>query len=237
MKGLGQPAKAAPNNPAGAWEVRDISDAKHVYVEFRAEKLKAGHEDSRFLWYWKEEEREVDHSRLDASKYLKACFEIIRDNCKSHYMILSRTNSIGFVELEEFSTKLKHCFSPAQLKEMGDYSRKVQVLTAHRSKGLQADTVIVVDVCQGTFPLFHPDQQLSEMFGPTVDKVLAEERRLFYVAMTRAKENLFLLTDSGNKSDFLQEIESPSSIQTVTSGRLESSRGQGLRGEGDDLPF
>jgi len=38
------------------------------------------------------------------------------------------------------------------------------------------------------------------------DLLLEEERRLFYVAITRAKDKLFLITEKGNESSFLKEI-------------------------------
>lgn len=54
----------------------------------------------------------------------------------------------------------------------------VQIMTAHGSKGLEFDTVIIAGCNNGTFPLSKGE--------------LEEERRLFYVAMTRAKNRLIL---------------------------------------------
>jgi ATP-dependent exoDNAse (exonuclease V) beta subunit len=42
--------------------------------------------------------------------------------------------------------------------------------------------------------------------------LLEEERRLFYVALTRAKDELFLITRSGNESSFLEEIPEAYSV-------------------------
>ena len=56
-------------------------------------------------------------------------------------------------------------------------------LTMHCSKGLEYKVVFVVDVCEGVIPYNKAVQ----------DYQIEEERRLFYVAMTRAKEKLYLL--------------------------------------------
>jgi DNA helicase-4 len=45
------------------------------------------------------------------------------------------------------------------------------------------------------------------MFLATVESVVAEERRIFYVALTRAMENLFILTEKGSFSPFLEDLE------------------------------
>ena len=61
----------------------------------------------------------------------------------------------------------------------------VKLMTAHASKGLEFDTVFIVGTEEGTFP--HANA-LSEN---TVEAI-EEERRLFYVAMTRAKKQLYI---------------------------------------------
>ena len=62
-------------------------------------------------------------------------------------------------------------------------SDKVRILTVHSSKGLEAKNVIIIGCDEGIFP---------SVFCQT-QKQIEEERRLFYVAMTRAKDNLFLV--------------------------------------------
>lgn len=55
--------------------------------------------------------------------------------------------------------------------------------TIHRSKGLEYDNVFITDLVKNEFPMLRDDENNFE-----------EERRVFYVAMTRAKENLYLLS-------------------------------------------
>ncbi len=44
---------------------------------------------------------------------------------------------------------------------------------------------------------------------------MEEERRLFYVAITRAKDKLFLITEKGNESSFLKEIPETFTVRTT----------------------
>ena len=46
------------------------------------------------------------------------------------------------------------------------------------------------------------------------DLLMEEERRLFYVAITRAKDKLFLITEKGNESSFLKEIPDIFTVKT-----------------------
>ncbi|MGH8566973.1 MAG: 3'-5' exonuclease [Gammaproteobacteria bacterium] len=52
-------------------------------------------------------------------------------------------------------------------------------------------------------------------FGVTPRTVLEEERRLFYVAMTRAKRRLFLLTDEDEESPYLEVIKPKSTMSSI----------------------
>ncbi|MEK7146945.1 MAG: UvrD-helicase domain-containing protein [Patescibacteria group bacterium] len=75
-------------------------------------------------------------------------------------------------------------------------SPSVKLMTVHLAKGLEFDTVFIAGCNEGILP--H-----HRSYGSQED--LEEERRLFYVAMTRARKNLFL-SFSKNPSRFLSEI-------------------------------
>ncbi len=75
----------------------------------------------------------------------------------------------------------------------------VQIMTAHSAKGLEFRYVFVVNLVEQRFPSVSRSESLPLPPGlvpsiPELDDHIAEERRLFYVAMTRAKEGLFLLS-------------------------------------------
>lgn len=83
----------------------------------------------------------------------------------------------------------------------------VSVLTIHKSKGLEFRVVFMVSLVQGRFPLrrraqaIEVPQELIKQALPAGDFYIQEERRLFYVGMTRAKEELILTSalDYGGK--------------------------------------
>lgn len=77
----------------------------------------------------------------------------------------------------------------------------VQLMTVHAAKGLEFDTVFVTDLNDGIFP--------NERAMNEGKKGVEEERRLAYVAFTRAKNKLYL-TDAGGFSYILQRVRTPS---------------------------
>ncbi len=87
---------------------------------------------------------------------------------------------------------------------------KMQFLTAHKSKGLQADYVFIInnkDRGMG-FPSKIQDDPLVDCLLEGKETFpFAEERRLFYVALTRAKVKSFLVVVNGNESAFATEME------------------------------
>lgn len=62
--------------------------------------------------------------------------------------------------------------------------------TAHKSKGLEYDIVIIKDASK--FEYLHPDNKLLEIFDKKEEDFIEENKRLFYVAVTRAKEKLYI---------------------------------------------
>ena len=69
---------------------------------------------------------------------------------------------------------------------------KVTLMTLHAAKGTEFRVVIVTGMEEGTFPIRRQDQPLAE---------LEEERRLFYVGMTRAKDRLYLTSVVRRRGD------------------------------------
>ena len=63
------------------------------------------------------------------------------------------------------------------------------ISTVHSSKGLEYDTVYIIDVKDGEFPMTEIDFCLDE----SEENMLEEERRLFYVAVTRAKKSVKII--------------------------------------------
>lgn len=110
-------------------------------------------------------------------------------------------------------------------------SDTVTLMTVHSAKGLEFDTVFITGLEEGIFPIIHQDDLNDD---------LEEERRLFYVAITRAKRMLYITYANdrmrfGNhemkaKSRFLKEIpgecieeNEPASFAAKKLERLEKS--------------
>ena len=94
---------------------------------------------------------------------------------------------------------------------------KVQAKTIHGAKGLEAKVVFIIGLTQGNggFPdIWLEDRIFQVIKKANHDLLMEEERRLFYVAITRAKDKLFLITEKGNESSFLKEIPSIFTVKT-----------------------
>jgi len=89
-------------------------------------------------------------------------------------------------------------------------SNAIKLLTVHKCKGLEAKVVFVLDVVKGEFgyPSEIEDPSILEVAREDngIQSQIEEERRLFYVAVTRAKEDLYIYTRMTNRSEFLSEI-------------------------------
>ncbi|MDQ1722993.1 MAG: hypothetical protein QOG52_21 [Frankiaceae bacterium] len=107
----------------------------------------------------------------------------------------------------------------------------VRLLTAHRAKGLEWDLVVVSQVQEGVWPdlrrstsLLEGDRLGDDVGAATPAQLIADERRLFYVAVTRARSRLLVTAvrspdeDGDRPSRFLEElgIEVPAVVETAT---------------------
>ena len=109
--------------------------------------------------------------------------------------------------------------APAGLKQwqwqFGD-RLKIEFLTVHGSKGLEAEYIFVLNVVQGSrgFPSQIQDDPALQLAMPAPDPYpLAEERRLFYVAMTRARKQVRFYTTNDQPSQFLVELVKAAQIK------------------------
>ena len=83
----------------------------------------------------------------------------------------------------------------------------VLLSTVHSSKGLEYDTVYLLDVLDGILPAADPKE-------PEDQRLYQEERRIFYVAMTRAKDHLFLFSCLDRESSFIRELQKELPVET-----------------------
>ncbi len=125
------------------------------------------------------------------------CYTILGDleNSASEY----NTFNDWFVHMEEYKKELIE-----SRKKSNENDNGVRLMTFHSSKGLEFDIVYIIDVNEGSVPY-------KKAKG--VDEI-EEERRMFYVAMTRARQKLFICYCKENfgksigKSEFIIELSS-----------------------------
>ena len=89
--------------------------------------------------------------------------------------------------------------------------------TIHASKGLEAKAVFIIGLTEGNggFPDIWMEDRIYQVIKESNhDLLFEEERRLFYVAITRARDELFLITEKGNESSFLKEIPDDFTFKT-----------------------
>lgn len=119
----------------------------------------------------------------------------------SDFVVLCPTNRL----CEQVRNHLEAAHLPCVLHKDDEFDlleEQVKVMTIHAAKGLEFPVVFVVGVREGALPdrgFFRFDQEEREL-------ELERQRTLFYVAMTRAAEALFLVTTEGAESGFLREL-------------------------------
>ncbi|KQW61543.1 DNA helicase UvrD [Variovorax sp. Root411] len=107
----------------------------------------------------------------------------------------------------------------------------ISFLTVHRSKGLEADHVIVPRVTAETlgFPSKIADDPVLQLAMPAGEAFeFAEERRLFYVALTRARSTATLITVQHMESSFISELVKEQGLRVLN--------GDGTEGESEICP-
>lgn len=123
-----------------------------------------------------------------------------------------------------FLYRRTHMFNPGAYSGKPSYSKtfykegvKIQAKTIHASKGLEAKVVFILGLTEGNggFPdIWLEDRIFQVIKKANHDLLMEEERRLFYVAITRAKDKLFLITEKGKESSFLKEIPDIFTVKT-----------------------
>jgi len=116
-----------------------------------------------------------------------------------------------------------HFVRPENLDELSDRFEGVTLrfMTVHASKGLEADHVIILRATAGEmgFPSEIVDDPILDLVLPEPERFdHAEERRLFYVALTRARKSVTVLADREKPSAFVRELIRDEEFGTVVLG-------------------
>lgn len=160
----------------------------------------------------KDEENPIEFVEFDSGKeYIelkKIVLKIHETNPNNKILILARKNySINKI-FEDYDFK-DDVGTKITIRNAANIS--IDGMSIHKSKGLTTDDVILIGL-NNNFPIEkYGDYWLKDLFKNEVviEKIdNAEERRVFYVALTRAKHKVYILVDKDNKrvSPFVQEL-------------------------------
>ena len=129
----------------------------------------------------------------DIEKYLK-------DEKNKTVYILNRKNG-AYLKKELYALeidRLKDEFKKQHITVLND--------TIHGVKGLEADIVFLIYANKKNIPSENASDSILDLVSDTVNEYpFAEERRLYYVALTRAKEKVIIYTNKKYESSFLKE--------------------------------
>ena len=148
--------------------------------------------------------------------FYRLCLYLERNN-KCNILVLGRNNNdikkyVGdnLVLTEDKKIILKNRKLEKNIVNNENTNKmNISYMTMHRSKGLECDDVIIInlkDEALGFPSKIEQDKILEYIRKDTKKDFLDEERRLFYVALTRAKENVYLFTPRKKASVFVKEL-------------------------------
>lgn len=134
-------------------------------------------------------------------------------------VLLSRTNTIPYFvdrsssdsdirKLEGYLAHLRSFFAE-------DLSKRITISTAHKYKGREKQSVIILDAFEGRYPFIHPEWVFSRILGSDLDSLIDEERRILYVAASRAIQKLIVLSEGDEFTSLIDLNVAREAIQEV----------------------
>jgi len=171
-------------------KVKNVEEIEMVVNNILKGKAKSAWEN--FLKIWKEMVKNKEKSPQELIELIKSSDykEFLQSEYTNSKERLHDIEQLGvfagrYDNLSNFLAEaiLQEGYNSKQIQEDKDKKNKIVLSTIHQAKGLEWDIVFVVNLTQGNFPNERASQTSTG---------LEEERRLFYVAITRARKFLFL---------------------------------------------
>ena len=195
MDRRGPPAHAAPEAPSGRVRVGYLNAFEPTAAEM---------------------------DRHERDELTPAVLRVVRhllDEGKSVVLLARRNQVSGYVRYAERESRsvdgLARFLGHIQSFLPEEDQRRVSISTTHRYKGRERDAVVILDATEGAYPLVHPNWSFLRVFGDRLDTIVDAERRLFYVALTRAKSSLVVLTEARRRSSFLVDALRCTQFETL----------------------
>ena len=195
-------ALLGPGEPTvgGGIELTESSRKNIIRMaEYAAQARSAGASETlSIIWRTMQYSDYVHKNNLDGGKY-----DILR--------LLARNVSNG----EQLTARLGE-LSEIMATHTDDPDSLFTMSTIHSSKGLEYDRVYLLDVINNVLPSITSDK----LDDKEDVKQYEEERRLFYVAMTRARKELYLFSCTGESSEFVSEVDRDIPIEYTDSNDI-----------------
>lgn len=132
-------------------------------------------------------------------------YKTIKHINNGEILILGRNN----FDIYKFIPKEKITWLKDGYFKLDNKNFNLRYLTVHKSKGLESDNVILINLENSTlgFPSQIKNHQIISLIDKKENFLYEEERRLFYVALTRTKNYCYILAPYINPSIFIKEIK------------------------------
>lgn len=140
-----------------------------------------------------------------AKRALTECIYETYEQFPGEILIIGRNNK----DIDFYLDKKKFKIDGDRITSFDFPEIILRYMTVHKSKGLESDNVILINLCDSIlgFPSKQKDDQILRFVSPKTSRFpYDEERRLFYVALTRTKNRVYLLVPNKNPSEFVKEI-------------------------------
>lgn len=200
MQGLGVPARAVKTEAGGVWlgsldgfRPTPVEQAEHSGDEITPAVLRL--------------------VRRSLERQLDVVLLARRHGVPWYVNYPARVNGPVQDHLERFCEHVRSFLPP-------DDRGRVTASTTHSYKGREQQAVIVIDAVARSYPLLHPQWVFLRVFGDSLASIESEERRLFYVAISRAIDSLVLLTEQHRRSPYLADLERGRPLRPVPWDRL-----------------
>lgn len=133
--------------------------------------------------------------------------EILSENPKSSILLLGRYGFDGYNLTKSADFEYWEKTGNVTSKTFADI--EMEFMTVHRAKGLGYDNVIIINAINSTYGFpskIQDDPILHYVIKTDCSIEYAEERRLFYVALTRTKNRVYIVTPQQRPSEFVREL-------------------------------
>lgn len=135
----------------------------------------------------------------------KTILKTIKAIKNGEILILGRNN----FDIYKYIPKDKITWLKDGYFKLENYNYNLRYLTIHKSKGLECDNVILINLenYENGFPSQKKNHQILNFINQKENFLYEEERRLFYVALTRTKNYCYILIPYFNPSVFIKELK------------------------------